>query len=64
MEIINKTFIITVIDGYFSFGQVAMYDACEIAIMKAKEYGISLTTIRNVSHIGRLGSAAEQGRII
>ena len=60
MKIINETFIITVIDGHFSFGQVVMYKACEIAIMRAKEYGISLTTIRNVSHIGRLGEYAEK----
>jgi len=60
MELVEDKSIMALIDGHHSFGQIVVYEACNIAIDKAKENGMSLITIRNTSHIGRLGEYAEK----
>jgi len=60
MELIKETNMMALIDGHCSFGQVVAYESCNIAIDKAKKYGMSLITIRNSSHVGRLGEYAEK----
>ena len=60
MELIEETNIMALIDGHHAFGQVVAYESCNIAIDKAKKYGMSLVSIRNSSHVGRLGEYAEK----
>lgn len=60
MEIIKETNLMTLIDGHHAFGQVVAYEASNIAIDKTKKYGMSLVSVRNSSHIGRLGEYAEK----
>ena len=52
---------ITVLDGGMGLGQVAGFEAMEVAIATARRHGLSLTGLRNSHHIGRIGHWAEQG---
>jgi len=47
------------VDGLQTFGQVAAKFATQVAIEKAKQAGVSCVTVRNLGHLGRLGSYAE-----
>lgn len=53
------------VDGHDAFGQVVATFATRLAMEKAREHGISLVTMCNVAHTGRLGAypemAAEHG---
>ncbi len=51
---------IRVLDAGFGLGQVAGYEAMEMAIATAKQHGLSLTGLRNSHHLGRIGHWAEQ----
>lgn len=55
------------VDGHWGLGQVVALEAVMIANAKAREHAIAIVTIRNCSHIGRLGEytqiIAEQGLI-
>ena len=48
------------IDGRRAFGQVVAGEAVDLGVAKADEYGIGVVSIRNVSHIGRVGEWAER----
>jgi LDH2 family malate/lactate/ureidoglycolate dehydrogenase len=58
---------ITHIDGNNGLGQVAAVEAMQICIDKARNYGVSLSLVRNTNHIGFLGyytlMAAAEGMI-
>ncbi|NMB16370.1 MAG: Ldh family oxidoreductase [Firmicutes bacterium] len=58
-EIVNETPSTALIDGHWAFGQVVAFDAVQLAIDKAKAQGISIVSVRNSTHIGRLGEYAE-----
>lgn len=60
MEIIKETNLMALIDGHHAFGQVVADEASNIAINKTKKHGMSLVSVRNSSHIGRLGEYAEK----
>ena len=60
-EIVAETASIAQICGNFTFGQVIAKQAAEIAISKAGEQGIGLTSIYHEGHTGRLGTYAEMG---
>ena len=47
------------VDGESSFGQVVATFATELAIQKARRSGISLVSMFNLSHTGRIGTYAE-----
>lgn len=47
------------IDGKGTFGQVVATEATELAIEKARNYGISLVGMGNLEHTGRLGTYTE-----
>lgn len=47
-------------DGNRGYGQVIGYEAMEQASRRAKETGVVVAAIRNVSHLGRIGHWAEQ----
>lgn len=47
------------IDAHMSFGQVAASQSADIAVHKAQTYGIGFVSVKNASHIGRLGEYVE-----
>ena len=48
------------VDGRTAFGQVVARDAIDAGIEKAAEHGVGVVSLRNVSHIGRVGEWAER----
>ena len=54
-EIIKETPTTAVIDGHHGMGQVIGYRAMEMAIAKAKEYGMGMVAVRNSCHYGIAG---------
>lgn len=48
------------IDGNDGLGQVAADRACEMAVRKAKQYGIGIAMIRNTNNVGALGPYVEK----
>ena len=57
----------TVIDGNWGFGFVVTETAMQLTIEKARAQGVAMATVRQQSHVGRLGGyaqmAADQGMI-
>lgn len=51
---------VLVIDGNRAFGQVAGYEATNMAIERATETGVALMGLRDSYHIGRIGHWGEQ----
>lgn len=66
-EIIKETATTAVVDGHDGMGQVIGYKAMEMAINKAKEYGMGMVAVRNSCHYGIAGyyvsQAAKEGCI-
>lgn len=66
-EIIKETPTTAVVDGHSGMGQVIGYKAMQMAIDKAKEYGMGMVVVRNSCHYGIAGyyttMAAKQGCI-
>jgi uncharacterized oxidoreductase len=58
-EVLSDTVSIARIDGHSTFGQVVATFATELAIDKARKYGTSLVTMRNLTHTGRIGTYPE-----
>ena len=54
-EIIRETKTTAVIDGHDGMGQVIGHRAMQMAIDKAKEYGMGMTAVRNSCHYGIAG---------
>ena len=54
-EIIKETPTTAVIDGHHGMGQVIGYKAMNMAIAKAKEYGMGMVVVRNSCHYGIAG---------
>ena len=59
-EIIKETETTAVIDGHDGMGQVIGYRAMQMAIDKAKKYGMGMTVVRNSCHYGIAGYYATQ----
>lgn len=53
-KLVNKK-AVAVLDGNNGMGHVISYKAMEIAIKKAKKYGISMIAVRNTTHYGIAG---------
>jgi uncharacterized oxidoreductase len=66
-EVINESGAILAADGHWGFGQVQAHRLLERLIEKTSEQGVGLGTMRQSSHIGRLGeyleAAAEQNLV-
>lgn len=66
-EIIKEHPCTAVVDAHNALGQVGGTFATNLAIQKAQENGVSVVTLRNTSHIGRVGAyplmAAREGLI-
>lgn len=54
-EIIRETPTTAVVDGHNGMGQVIGYRSMELAIKKAKEYGMGMVVVRNSCHYGIAG---------
>ena len=54
-EIVKETPTTAVIDGHHGMGQVIGYRAMEMAIKKAKEFGMGMVAVRNSCHYGIAG---------
>ena len=54
-EIIKETPTTAVVDGHDGMGQVVGYKSMELAIKKAKEYGMGMVVARNSCHYGIAG---------
>lgn len=63
--VVSENVAVTQVDGNTTFGQVVAEYALEIAIDKARSYGLGLVNMFNLGHTGRIGSypekAAQQG---
>ena len=54
-EIIKETETTAVVDGHDGMGQVIGYKAMQMAIDKAKKYGMGMVAVRNSCHYGIAG---------
>jgi LDH2 family malate/lactate/ureidoglycolate dehydrogenase len=65
MEVVKETETTALIDGHHGMGHVIAHRAMEIAIEKARRYGLGAVTVRNGTHFGIAGyyplMAAEAG---
>ncbi|HBR02347.1 MAG TPA: lactate dehydrogenase [Ruminiclostridium sp.] len=55
LEIIKETRTTAVVDGHDGMGQVVGYRSMELAIEKAREYGLGMVAARNSTHYGIAG---------
>lgn len=66
-EIVRETKTTAVVDGHNGMGQVVGYKSMEMAVKKAKEYGMGMVAARNSTHYGIAGyytsMAAKEGCI-
>ncbi len=60
LSIVSDSGAVCVIDGGDGLGQVAADRACDIACVKAKEYGIAAVLLRNTNNVGALGPYVEK----
>ena len=65
VEVVKETETTALIDGRHGMGHVIAYRAMQMAIDKAREYGLGAVTVRNGTHFGIAGyyplMAAEEG---
>jgi L-2-hydroxycarboxylate dehydrogenase (NAD+) len=54
-EIVKETPTTAVVDGHDGMGQVIGYQSMEMAIEKAKKYGMGMVAVRNSTHFGIAG---------
>ncbi len=66
-EIVRETATTAVVDGHDGMGMVIGYKSMELAIEKAKKYGMGMVAVRNSTHYGIAGyyatMATKQGMI-
>ncbi len=66
-EVIRETKTTAVVDGHHGMGQVIAYKSMQMAIDKAREYGMGMVAARNSTHYGIAGyfttMASKQGLI-
>ena len=55
IEIVQETVTTAVLDAHDGMGMVASHKAMEMAIEKAKNYGLSMVAVRNSTHYGIAG---------
>lgn len=59
LEVIDERPSLLLVDGHHGFGQVIGQQAWQLAIDKAKRETVTVLTLRNSAHLGRLGEYAE-----
>jgi (2R)-3-sulfolactate dehydrogenase (NADP+) len=55
LKVLSQRGAVTGCDGEDGLGHWQLWDAAEIAVTKAREFGISLVSVKNSSHCGALG---------
>ncbi|MEY2663433.1 MAG: hypothetical protein RIR35_241 [Actinomycetota bacterium] len=55
LKVLSQRGAITSIDGEDGLGHWQVWEAAELGVAKAKEFGISLVSVKNSSHCGALG---------
>ena len=55
LKVISERGAITSLDGEDGLGHWQVWEAAELGVVKAKEFGISLVSVKNSSHCGALG---------
>jgi len=55
LKVISERGAITSLDGEDGLGHWHVWDAADLGVAKAKEFGISLVSVKNSSHCGALG---------
>lgn len=60
LRTVRETPVMAVLDANGGFGQSAAPEAVRVGIEKAKAMEISIVTLKNAGHIGRVGAWAEQ----
>jgi uncharacterized oxidoreductase len=58
-RVVSESGSLIVYDGERGYGQVVARAATEVGIAKAKETGVAVVALRNVHHIGRVGTYGE-----
>jgi uncharacterized oxidoreductase len=58
-RVVSESGSLIVYDGERGYGQVVARAATEVGIAKAKETGVAVLALRNVHHIGRVGTYGE-----
>ena len=59
-EIIRENAAVAHVDGNLTFGQVVAGFALDLAMDKAREYGVGLVNMCNLTHTGRVGAYPER----
>ena len=59
LRVVRETPVMAVLDAQMAFGQSAAPEAVRIGIEKAKAMDVSIVTLKNAGHIGRVGAWAE-----
>lgn len=60
VRVVRESPVLAVLDAAGGFGQSAAPEAVRIGIAKAKAMEVSIVTLKNAGHIGRVGAWAEQ----
>lgn len=60
IEVVRDFAATALLDAHYTFGQYTVSRAADIAVSKARQFGIGIVAVRNSAHIGRLGEYAEQ----
>lgn len=60
LRVVRETPVMAALDAQMGFGQTAAPKAVAIGIEKAKAMGVSVVTLKNAGHVGRVGAWAEQ----
>jgi uncharacterized oxidoreductase len=67
ITMVTETDSIAAVDGHYGFGQTIGEQAVDLGIEKARNHGVSVISVRNVGHLGRIGDwptrAAAQGMV-
>ncbi|MBI3912494.1 MAG: Ldh family oxidoreductase [Armatimonadetes bacterium] len=55
VTVIKETPATALLDGGWNFGQLVARRAMDVALRKARQWGVSTVSVRNSNHLGRLG---------
>lgn len=59
-RIVRDDGVFVTVDGRRALGQVAARETVDAGVAKADEFGVGVASLRNVSHVGRVGEWAER----
>src|SRR5580698_3914695 len=59
-EVVQDSGAILVVDGGYGLGAAVARETIELAIARARQFGVACVALRNSCHIGRVGTYGEQ----